>query len=506
MFGVSHNVFSSYDFFDPCKTFVLPAVVPEESLSISDTEMPIEHISVVNQITEGNEGADDFTEARKRVFGLVAKVCLPYEVSLNFFKLIENICSTLKNEKALFFGDTIDKPDMYLFSNAFFRVRQIISKGNQSEVALGDLIELELGGIKSMVIKISRETNRFKKSSVFSPEFKLMNQIKKTDENALKCLDVIQAKGLVEKYGRDYFYGLYEPCSMDLNQINYNIQAPASQILNPLIHAAIGITTLHKMGLVVHSDIKADNILLSADGQTAKVTDFGCIIEYLSEWNKEHRTQITPFHAAPWIWKDWKSQSEQSGNQKNPAIDSFSFGRMLEYEVILKVLDQLLSYGIEKRIGDIDSLKFNYEELRQKLAPIENDYNLEDGEDEIVKLDLANRGRLIVVGISEAGILKTLLFPSHQTILNLTIQAITLFKNILPSYEFNKLKSMAVLASKLQDSDYKMILPMNKVVRELELINRKGEYIGEKAKTNQFLCNYQKMIKSGVVKKINFEV
>ena len=97
---------------------------------------------------------------------------------------------------------------------------------------------------------------------------------------------------------------------------------PLDFILPIGIQVARALEHAHAMG-VIHGDIKPSNILISDDGETAKITDFG--IAYLMSQGSGQRPRLfgTPRYVSP---------EQILGQEADPRSDLFSFGVVL-YEM-----------------------------------------------------------------------------------------------------------------------------------------------------------------------------
>lgn len=98
-----------------------------------------------------------------------------------------------------------------------------------------------------------------------------------------------------------------------------------AQVLEWFIQLALGLKYIHDKK-ILHRDLKADNIFLTANGQI-KIGDFG-ISKLMSETFDLAKTKIgTPFVMAPEIWEDRKY------NQKS---DVWSLGCVLHKMLTLR--------------------------------------------------------------------------------------------------------------------------------------------------------------------------
>jgi eukaryotic-like serine/threonine-protein kinase len=101
---------------------------------------------------------------------------------------------------------------------------------------------------------------------------------------------------------------------------------PVSRVLSIGVQLASALDHAHKKG-IVHRDVKPSNVLLLADGETVKITDFG--IARRDGMEEVHTTQVGMVVGTP----RYMSPEQAAGGQMDGRSDLFSLGVLL-YELL----------------------------------------------------------------------------------------------------------------------------------------------------------------------------
>lgn len=315
----------------------------------------------------------------------------------------------------------------------------------------------------------------------FDNELKINNKLrKKVDKTDLKYFDLLQSVHEISEPtdGRKYV-GVYNKSESDFLNIVYadSEMAPSKLIFPKLKDLAIGLKTLHEAGFV-HRDIKGANCLFNSKSE-AKIAD----LEYVTEIEEGtiKSTPMTPFYAAPFIWANFENKKAFKGEQGKES-DAFSFGRMLQYDIIAKFLSQMgakHSIEIEKLLTEIRPAKeilFKCEEM-----DIEENKNVNSRRDipENISDEMKKRHNnapnhvFFSIKWSESKKLSevsTLTFSDRENILKKTEEAITLLSAKLPANEISNWKQLAKIAHDLQASVPSELPSMQEVIERFNQI------------------------------------
>jgi len=119
---------------------------------------------------------------------------------------------------------------------------------------------------------------------------------------------------------------------------------------------------------VVHRDVKPSNIMLSADGQSVRITDFG--IAHIETPNRKQRTHMGVVMGTP----QYMSPEQVEGQPVDGRSDLFSLGVILyqlvtgEKPFVAKTLTTLLMEIVQKEPEPIDRAARNIPESLQKVV------------------------------------------------------------------------------------------------------------------------------------------
>jgi len=370
----------------------------------------------------------------------------------------------------VFRGNGLTAPNLYIGPGKIYVEDGLISKtGGENRVT--SIIEVNLTQNipnKSRVIKIPLQ-HTYSKHSPFSPEKNLITTIQNNDPNAVRRLDAVIDKHMVEIDRKHYHCGVYKKSSMDFGELDLTKFSPL--LLWRLVDIAKALREMHKNG-VVHNDLKDGNFLFDGYDKVAKLTDFGCM-KKIEDNAEPHNTSGTPFFADPFIWKNWRAQLEAFGNQKHPSCDIRSFGKWLLYGFLHKKLDlrsnSILGDGTEP-FGNCGNLFEEVKGLKLKITPIEKQFNLTSDRQAIDDLDNNHPGQVIFYRTNYFNQkVYALHFPEVKECLQLTLEWIELIKDKMSDIELEAMRSIAELACKMQSPIHELPT-MDQIVESLSKI------------------------------------
>lgn len=366
-------------------------------------------------------------------------------------ELVEEICNAQRrllpnSNYALIFKSSHNHPHLFMLPHATHIVIQNL-----------------LGGVQSSVYRteeITRENPLKRKHCVIKAadnSYSPVNKIFKP--NSTKDPRIDHMLGNYTALDSNDHLAVFESSDGDLSGVDFRKRTlPVKYLVKQLTDHAGGLVYLHNNG-IVHRDIKGDNLLVNDHG-AGKVTDWG--LAKLDDTNP-HKIEGTLFYIPPFIWKKLEDQlSDIRQGYQGTEADVFSFGRTIQYDVVMLFLNFLAKKH-----------SVNTSQLQEKISPttqvIKNTTHLNE-------LDEQYPFRIIITG--QSGNLVANIFPARNQMLQDTLEVIRLFKQHLSPYEFDRLISLANLAYKLQACSPTELPKMSEVEEELKMIALAAEQQG----------------------------
>ncbi|MBA3602838.1 MAG: protein kinase [Parachlamydiaceae bacterium] len=385
----------------------------------------------------------------------------PHQIADNFLESLK--CLDFSGKGYCFKND--NHPVFLVFKKCLYILQENIGNGSTSKVSEAKKLIIT----RDTPIKDKLAIKEADKS--FSPEFRTNQKLRSKAQSGLECIDMLQSIQVITNTSNDSntYIGVYEKSEKDFSRIDYRDFGvnPLSRILPKIQDLAVGLKTLHAVGLV-HRDIKGLNCLMNSIGH-AKITD----LEYAMEEPKagsEHCTPTTPFYAAPFIWTNFINKLKSFGYQGKES-DVFSFGRMLQHDIIGKMLNQL---------GEKYSYKDQVVELRRHIDPKIHEFPKPEKLpvkkfskellDALNKVDEKSPGLVTFSNSADAITVIAYVFPNREDSLKYTKLAIDLFSKDLGQDEILKWNQLAELAHDLLASDPVHIPCMETVFKRLKAI------------------------------------
>ncbi len=190
------------------------------------------------------------------------------------------------------------------------------------------LAKIAEGGMGAVYKGRSRETGQIVAIKIVPPEAAKSPLLLKRFEQEFKAASLIDHPNVVKAIdycgtGNSPFLVMEFVDGESLGQqVERDGAMPEAEAIRIIGQVCEGLHRAHKQGLI-HRDVKPDNILVTRDGQTAKLTDLGLVKDIEGELNltKTGRGLGTPHFMAP----------EQFRNAKNADVrcDVYSLGATL---------------------------------------------------------------------------------------------------------------------------------------------------------------------------------
>ncbi len=416
-------------------------------------------------------------EHQDAIFNRLKNAVNPHQLADNFLESLKRL--DFSGKGYCFKND--NHPVFLVFKKCLYILQENIGNGSSSKVNEAKKLILT----RDTPIKDKIAIKEADKS--FSQEFRINQKLRSKAQSGLECIDTLQSIQIINNTSNNSntFIGVYEKSEKDFSRIEYRDFGvnPLSYILPKIQDLAVGIKTLHAVGLV-HRDIKGQNCLMNSIGH-AKITD----LEYAMEEPKagsEHRTPTTPFYAAPFIWTNFINKLNSFGYQGKQS-DVFSFGRMLQHDIIGKILNQL---------GEKYSHKDQVVELRKHIDPKIYEFAKpvklpvkqfsKELLDSLYKVDEEAPGLVTFSNSADATTVKAYVFPNRDNILMYTKLAIDLFSKDLGEDEILKWNQLAELAHDLLASDPVHLPCMETVFERLKAMTSEPSVTNPKKRSFSF--------------------
>jgi Serine/threonine protein kinase len=223
------------------------------------------------------------------------------------------------------------KTHCYITENKLFLTEKKAGKGADSEAWFSDEIDPSTSSEPRRVVLKRSAKGQLKHESELTQTIPISSPNKRKKFNFSET--VFQLKS------EDEYIGIFEACRSDLKNLDYSLDAPASQVLPILGDIAEALCELTKQG-IIHRDIKGANLLITQEGGGI-IGDFGLAKR---KSDRRHFTALTPTYAAPFIWRNIVDQKNRTRGYQSEAADVFAFGVTIERDVIRRMLFQLAKH------------------------------------------------------------------------------------------------------------------------------------------------------------------
>lgn len=407
-------------------------VSPRAEVSVSSAS----YLSSPSKLKGSPRYQDDFVQC-----------CKGLNSPQKLFNKVVELQKTTSFDRAQHIEASLNNPELFILSDSILVALENAGNGAQSSVSRVNRVSEKGSPLRKCIVKTSKQS--------YDRETILFEQCLSPNSRKDPRIDHILGTYKTQTKPKKYL-AICENSDMDLTHFDYkSMRSPIKFIIGQLRDMAGGLQTLHRKNLI-HRDIKGANLLINYQGR-GKVTDTGLLRE--DTFGEIHQTSCTPPFAAPFIWKNLQDQLTRVGYQGTKS-DVFSFGRTLQYDVILRILNDLSSRH------DVDLISL-CKDINASLQYYNSDLDVHLG-----RVILVERKTSIVAYV----------FPLREAMYTHTLTAIELFKKYLSPLEFDRLNGLAKLAFELQANVPESLPDMDSVEQRL------GEILGDDTEIPETMC------------------